>query len=201
MRLASESTQGHRLIWACVGLSWAAASAGGLFLLAAYSNTPSAIGAAPRQWPPNEQIPLSSSEYTLLFFAHPKCPCTAASLGELEKVLARCPNEASVWTVFYEPRNVADPWQHSDLCRRAATIPGVHVVRDIDGALAQRFGAGTSGQTLLYNPRGDLLFNGGITFARGHSGDNAGASAIELRLAGEPSDCERTEVFGCSIID
>ena len=41
-------------------------------------------------------------------------------------------------------------------------------------ARRQRFGAETSGQTLLYDRDGRLLFSGGTTGSRGHDGDNAG---------------------------
>ena len=52
------------------------------------------------------------------------------------------------------------------------------MLRDDDGAEARRFGAETSGQTLLYDARGALAFSGGITGARGHAGDNAGRASL-----------------------
>ena len=48
--------------------------------------------------------------------------------------------------------------------------------------------------------RGDLLFSGGITFARGHAGDNAGRTAIEACAAGQSPGYRQTPVFGCPII-
>ena len=59
----------------------------------------------------------------------------------------------------------------------AAEIPGVEVVSDEDDAQSAAFGAAVSGQTLLYDREGRLIFSGGITAARGHAGDNAGRSA------------------------
>ena len=56
----------------------------------------------------------------------------------------------------------------------------------------------TSGHALLFDRDGHLLFSGGITPARGHEGDNFGASAIAARLAGRPAPAE-TPVFGCPI--
>ncbi len=52
------------------------------------------------------------------------------------------------------------------------------MLRDDDGAEAKRFGAETSGQTLLYDERGTLAFSGGITGSRGHAGDNAGRASL-----------------------
>ena len=63
----------------------------------------------------------------------------------------------------------------------------------------------TSGQVLLYQPSGRLAFSGGITPARGHSGDNPGSDAVlslvrrEARQAdGVPVTCR---VFGCPLFD
>jgi hypothetical protein len=78
-------------------------------------------------------------------------------------------------------------------------MPGVHVLRDIDGAEARRFQAMTSGQTLLYDAAGRLQFSGGITIAKGHSGDNQGRSSIESLLSDVGSDTRATPVYGCPI--
>ena len=40
----------------------------------------------------------------------------------------------------------------------------------------------TSGQTLLYDTKGHLVFSGGITGGRGHEGDNTGRESIEKYL-------------------
>jgi hypothetical protein len=132
-------------------------------------------------------------------FAHPRCPCTRASLGELEKIMARCQGAVDARVVFLQPAGQSEDWCQTDLWRSAAGIPGVRVVPDVGGALARRFHAATSGQTLVYNDRGELLFSGGITLARGHAGDNPGASAIEACLAGQTPECREAPVFGCPI--
>jgi hypothetical protein len=54
---------------------------------------------------------------------------------------------------------------------------------------------------LLYSAGGERLFSGGITFARGHAGDNAGRAAIEAWSTGSPPGYRETPVFGCPIID
>ena len=66
-------------------------------------------------------------------------------------------------------------------------------------ASAIRFHVTTSGQTLLFNDQGKLLFSGGITYARGHSGDNAGQAAIESFLAGQDPGYHQTSTYGCPI--
>jgi hypothetical protein len=75
-------------------------------------------------------------------------------------------------------------------------------VRDDQGAQSARFGAATSGQTFLYDARGNLQFSGGITAARAHAGDNAGRSSLVamLNASGAPV-ASRTSVFGCPLFD
>jgi hypothetical protein len=85
------------------------------------------------------------------------------------------------------------------LRRSAAEIPGVSVLSDPDGAEARRFGAQTSGHTLLFDHTGRLLFSGGITQSRGHAGDNAGESAIVSLINTQAADQTKTQVFGCSL--
>ena len=125
-------------------------------------------------WPQASCIHLSDQCHTLVMFAHPKCPCTRASLGELAKILTRCPNTVTPHVVFFKPSDTSEKWDHTDQWLTAAGTPGVNVIRDIDGVEASLFQATTSGQTLLYNAAGELLFSGGITLARGHAGDNPG---------------------------
>jgi len=72
---------------------------------------------------------------------------------------------------------------------------------DVDGVEARRFGVATSGSTLLYDAAGNLLFLGGITGARGHSGDNAGMSAVLAGIRTGCADPDQTPVFGCSLLD
>ena len=43
----------------------------------------------------------------------------------------------------------------------------------------------TSGQVVVYDAKGALLFSGGITAARGHMGDNAGRDRITALLRGD----------------
>jgi hypothetical protein len=97
------------------------------------------------------------------------------------------------------PKGFDDGWEQTDLWRKASGLPGVTVVRDDDGRVAQLFGAATSGQTLLYDPHGTLLFSGGITGARAHAGENAGRQAVVDLLNREPAARSATSVFGCPL--
>src|SRR5207244_9248206 len=101
--------------------------------------------------------------------------------------------------VFIRPAGVAADWEKTALWRSAARIPDVSVVGDEAGREARRFGGETSGQTLLYDPTGRLLFSGGTTIARGHLGDSAGLEAILALLDGRRPPRATTPVFGCSL--
>jgi hypothetical protein len=61
---------------------------------------------------------------------------------------------------------------------------------------ARRFGAETSGHTLLYDGAGQLVFAGGVTAARGHGGPNEGRASVLAWLKAYPASA-RTPVFGC----
>jgi hypothetical protein len=171
----------------------------GFALLAVHDMAAGGAGAAPRYWPAGSRIPRSDQLHTLVMFAHPRCPCFRASLAELEKLLARRANTVVPWVVFFEPAGADDDWQHSDQRSTAANIPGVQLLRDVDGQEARRFHAQTSGHTVLYSANGELQFSGGVTAARGHSGDNAGRIAIEMILSALSPESREAPVFGCPI--
>jgi hypothetical protein len=119
--------------------------------------------------------------------------------------MAVCDGKLTATVLMLRPRDAPVGWERTDLWHSAAAIPGVLVLADEGGAERRRYGAATSGQTFLYAVDGRLLFAGGITESRGHSGDNAGRSAI-LSLVRGPSDRPRSEpirtpVYGCALLD
>jgi hypothetical protein len=191
----------RNILWIFVGVLWIGVSCGGLAMLAEYANSPGPAPRAPQEWPIDAGIDLSKQGDTLILFAHPRCPCTRASIGELAKIVSRFQGIVTTWVVFFKPSESDESWDQTDLRSSAAAIPGVHVISDQGGVVARRFHATTSGETVLYNDRGELLFCGGITLARGHAGDNAGRSAIEACLRGNLPDVRQTPVFGCLIAD
>jgi hypothetical protein len=75
----------------------------------------------------------------------------------------------------------------------------VKVVVDPEGLEAGRFGAETSGHTLLYGTDGRLLFSGGLTASRGHAGENVGESAIIALVNHQTPLRSQTLVFGCAL--
>jgi hypothetical protein len=137
----------------------------------------------------------------LIMFAHPECPCTRASLEELNQLLAHCQGRLSAAVLFYQPGGLANGWSQASSWKQAKTIPSVRVQSDRDGVEARRFGAETSGFVVLYDAAGKLLFRGGITAARGHEGDNAGLDSIVALVTGQEPLSRETAVFGCTLLD
>jgi hypothetical protein len=184
-------------------LLWIPAVGFGISKLLKYSTTPGQAAIAPFDWPRDAPIESPSSMAALVMFAHPQCGCSRASLGELAIIMAHSRNRLSASVFFYKPRGEQGESTRSELWEMAKAIPGVRVFEDINASVAKSFGVFTSGQTLLYDRTGRLLFKGGITAFRGHSGDNPGRSAITALLQGDArgkSDFPlTTPVFGCSL--
>jgi hypothetical protein len=173
----------------------------GLRILFSYGYTPGGAGDPPVQWPSGTRIRRVSGRATLVMLAHPRCPCTRASLGELELLIARLHGRLVAHVFFYAPENPSADWLKSDLWDRASGIPDVSAKWDNGDVEARRFGGFTSGQVMLYDAAGRLLFRGGITDSRGHSGDNPGRDAIVSAVIEGIAGRAETPVFGCSLLD
>src|SRR5215469_6390627 len=194
---------GRRPLAAICAIIWLAAIGYGLHAMIVYQSRPGPAGQTPELWPENRIITLPAGRPQLVMFAHPKCPCTEASIGELNALAAEAKDKFQATVCFYEPDSNADSWTNTANVHSARSIPGVRVVFDKDGKLAQQFGAQTSGHTVLYSPNGKLLFSGGLTGSRGHLGDNPGfESVLKLINEGNASSTRTTaKVYGCELFD
>jgi hypothetical protein len=186
-------------ITALLGASWMTALAFGARVLFKYETTPGTVGSVASNWPSPSLVPRQTDKPTLLMFAHPHCPCTRASIGELAQIMAHALGKVNAYVLFVRPLNADSGWDDTDLRSSAAAIPGVIVVTDENGKEAARFGAETSGHTVVFGSDGALLFSGGITASRGHAGSNAGENAILAVLNERAAEHARTPVFGCSL--
>ena len=188
----------NRLILTAAGALWLLIIGAGMGLLWNYESTPGVAAATPGLWPSDSRIKPDADRATLVMLAHPHCPCTRASINELARLMTQAQGRVKAYVLFVRPQGFSDGWVQSDLWASAAAIPGVTPVPD-DGAEAGLFHAETSGQTVLYDPAGNLLFRGGITGARGHAGDNAGRTAIVSLLTSDEAEERDTPVFGCPL--
>ncbi len=181
---------------ACV--VWVLGLAAGFWVLWSYASTPGSLFQPPATWPANSPLARTGGRWNLVMFVHPRCPCTQASLSELERLQARAAGELDVRIAWLMPEGAAADWSDGPLVRRAEALPSAEVVADPGGRTARAFRATTSGEVLLYDPAGRLAYHGGLTAARGHEGDSAGASAVLAHLAGRPAPASGP-AFGCSL--
>ncbi|HEX8139221.1 MAG TPA: hypothetical protein VF544_16780 [Pyrinomonadaceae bacterium] len=200
-RSAQSWPDGPRLILVGATILWLVAVCFGLSVLWGYESTPGVSAQPPRAWPSDSSIPRAQGSATLVMMAHPHCPCTRASIGELASLMAHTEGHLKAYVLFLKPEALSDGWERTDLFESARSIPGVTALVDADGREAQRFHSATSGQTMLYDGEGRLLFTGGITGARGHSGDNAGRSAIESLVRTGAAEQSESLVFGCPLFN
>ncbi|HWB09266.1 MAG TPA: hypothetical protein VG826_08580 [Pirellulales bacterium] len=177
---------------------WIAAVLSGVLVLAYHSSIPGKAARPPKQIASGPETG-PAEKARLLLFLHPKCPCSRATLGELAKIVSRREKKLDTQVFFYRPAGFSSDWEKTDLWQMAENIPGVRAMADVDGAVARRFEARTSGQSFLYDGAGRLVFSGGLTAARGHSGDNPGESAIISWLKTGQISPENTPVFGCPL--
>jgi hypothetical protein len=180
----------RRVGWSLAVAVWLAAVTLGFTLMWRYAAAAGAPTSAPRRWPAATRLARTPDAAQLLVFVHAECPCSRASLTELGHLLERKAIPTTV--VFAEPRD------DSALHRQAERL-GVTLFDDNDGSESHRFGAETSGATLLYDRAGTLAFAGGLTASRGNEGSGLGVERLLLLVDGKIPDRADSPVFGCPL--
>ena len=170
-------------------LLWAGVAGLGLREMFAEATTAGDMVDAPERWPATTRLPRGDG-FTIAMFVHPDCPCSRASLGELAAIAA----SSSATLVIV----VAGADAEGEIWDAAGQIAGAVRVVD-DGREAARFGARTSGYTVVYDRDGLRRFAGGITGSRGHVGDNVGRDTVQRIVAGHGSQLRSHAVFGCAL--
>lgn len=183
--------------------AWVVVAVLGFHALMRYKGETGPQGQTPPTWPGSTALSLPKDKPLLIMFAHPKCPCTQASLAELEVLAARAEGRFDAAVLFYQPHGFGGDWTNTSSIKTARAIPGVRVLSDEEGAAARAFGAETSGHTVLYGRDGKLQFAGGITGSRGHLGDNAGLETVLKLILNDRSGADQraASVFGCALFE
>lgn len=169
---------------------------GGIHSLMTYSGKAGAQTPAEGHWPASSKLSSSKNPH-LVMFLHPGCSCSKASLAELGRLLAEAP-ELSAQLVFMRTPKLEKLFVENPLISKAKTLPRTEIVFDEHGEEAKIFGAETSGHSYFYNEKSELIFNGGLTMARGHEGASVGKESILSYFKGKKST-QNTLVFGCDI--
>ena len=180
---------------------WLGAVAVGMGMLFAYSLTPGAAAQPPEIWPASTQLRLSEGKSTIVLVAHPRCPCTRASISELSWLMSRLQGQVEGYVLFVKPQGVGRNWEQTDLWRSASILDGVQVIADEGGVESKKFGAYTSGQVYLYDRQGALMFSGGITPTRSHQGDNVGRRRVVHYVTQGSAERDTSAVYGCALND
>ena len=152
------------------------------------------------RWPSESRIARGAGRPTLLLFLHPKCPCSRATLRELERVFANVPDNATeLFVVAPVPADASDEWCDTFTVNAAQRLPNATLFVDRSGVEADRFGATVSGQLLLFDAAGRCQFAGGVTASRGHEGANPGADGLVALLCNETREHCDFPAFGCQL--
>jgi hypothetical protein len=178
---------------------WAFGIIVGFCCLADYDTKPALADAAPLVWPPESSVQRSESQWTILMFVHPRCPCSRASLNELSRIVGECPGQAIVHVLLFQPPGTSGNWNSSSLRDLVDSIPQASITIDSSAGEAKRFSARVSGQTYAFDSQGRMRFSGGITGGRGHYGPNSSSDRLIKILLGKGATEQLSPVYGCDL--
>ena len=117
-----------------------------------YENTPAKASEAPQYWPSSSKLSRPRDRYALVMLAHPNCPCTRASLAELEIIVAKSQGKVAAFVLFSKPGASVSEIHESPLWRKATEIPDVLAVYNDRGMESRQFNGVVSGQTDALRP-------------------------------------------------
>lgn len=187
------------VLWLPAFALWLGALAFGFYQLSQYEYSSARALKATASWPTKSSLALSSEESTLLVFLHPHCPCSQATLSELERQQRYWPKSLQLTFVFIQPPNKGQEWVQGALWERAGRFPRSQRRIDINGREAFLFGASNSGEAHLFDRHGQSLFVGGVTSSRGHEGESVPGRDLLARIENKiVTPCEHP-VFGCDL--
>lgn len=132
----------------------------------------------------------------LICFLHPKCPCSDATIYELNR-LRTSNKELKIIAVLSFPENTYSEWKTINrVDNQLSRIEGLEIIEDKNSEMAKDFGGLTSGSCYLFRDS-ELMFAGGITPSRGHLGKTEAHEIISKKASNE--DLLVQKVFGCPI--
>ncbi len=178
---------------------WAVIIALGMLQFYRYETREGAKEVSNKSWPEGTSLSYSKSKFSWVMGIHPKCPCSLATVGNLER-LFRYIEEPFHITALVRQDPLSDE-SKSKVVRRLSKLPQVSIFFDERGETAAKFGMLTSGDSRIYNRSGELIFAGGITINRSHEGWSPGASLILEQMSKGSKKSVELPVFGCNIQD
>ena len=172
---------------------WLSAIGAWFVALASYHNQAGQVSSADEPMTPDAE-----HAWLLVMAVHPECPCTQASLAELDRLLCHVGREVECRAfIMVSPDTTQLP--KTAILRRASRIPGLALISDPNGKSAGRLGIRTSGGVVLFDREGNVRYSGGLTSSRGHEGDNRGVAAIRALVETGQAEHSSGPVFGCPL--
>ncbi|HEX7604290.1 MAG TPA: hypothetical protein VF316_21880 [Polyangiaceae bacterium] len=200
VRRAQRTILGARGIAALL-IAWVAALAVSMVMVYFHGNVAARTVPSVPTWPSTATLTRARGLPTLVMAAHPLCPCTRASLDELNVIMNRFQGKVTAYVLFIHPAGTDATWDAASTRARAGEIPGLVALTDLDGVESARFHLSVSGQIALYDANGKLVYSGGITGSRGHAGDNAGRELVSTWLEQGSAAGDHQPVYGCGLVD
>ncbi len=100
----------------CLAAIWIVAVLAGFAVVINFDLTPGEAGTAPPLRPAAIESVRATDRPLLMVFAHPRCPCTRATLVELNHIITLCPGAADVRVLFRTPENPSAEWTKTGCC-------------------------------------------------------------------------------------
>gem|GEM_PF-496721 len=186
-----------------IAVLWACILAGLFFALIAYGTTPGPSSSPPTESPlgpaSGELQTSATTDWEVVMAVHPKCPCTVASLNELNRLLTKVDDDVTCRFLVYHPAETEPNWIDGKINSRLSQFPRSIIQPDEAGEVAFEMGMQTSGAVVVFDPHGKTRFHGGITVSRNHEGDNLGVRSISMLIQGQTPPLSTTPVFGCRL--
>jgi len=189
-----------------LGGLWLAGLLVAIGVLSAYRTSPRAeVQPNIENWPAASRLARDGTSPTLVMFAYPYCDCTQASLAVLRDLMPRLEGKVHSYILFAQSEG--EPvGSRSENRILAESIPGATIEDDEAAREADRFGATTSGQVMLFDTGGRLLFTGGIAPLPHYTGETpmlrSLIAAIDSTSGGGPMGARvqmPNAVFGCAL--
>ncbi len=199
MSNVSNIRQVAKTIWfrTIVVVIWITAMFGGAVVVARYGLGEGAKDRVLTCLPEDLRETSASDVQHLFVFLHPRCPCSRATVQEFLSIVDRIDDRCDCTAYLVCPGDTGREFAEGKILEALRTSKKINIVYDLGGDSAKRMGVRTSGHTFLFSASGNLLFEGGITGARGQIGENGGKHGLSDKLASPGKTLFRWPVYGC----
>jgi hypothetical protein len=188
-----------RISLVLLAVAWTAASVLSWSLLLSHTYQPVVATGGINEWPSSLEPTDRDGRIRVILFAHPLCPCTRATIAELDEALGSRRTNVNT-TIVFVTAGLAEPDIYdSPTVAAARRLLNVTLRFEDNTAFASRIGATTSGELFVFDGAGKRVFHGGITAGRGHRGRSPGRERFEQALEGILVDHEESPLFGCRL--